>query len=155
MTNVIFNSGFIGFLIWTRKASSTSSDRNPQHQLHGAIIHPRNRSSSPPSCHGRQGAEPTGHLCQLSRLNAELLQLVVPDGSPFSPRRHLTPEPAFLLLAPHIGESRPKVFEGERGGNVPGHDAMHDGRGQEPQPQYYLRRWTCPGRWRQPGRRCS
>ena len=34
MTNVIFNSGFIGFLIWTRKASSTSSDRNPQHQFH-------------------------------------------------------------------------------------------------------------------------
>ena len=35
-------------------------------QSNGAILHPRNRSSSPPSCHGRQGAEPTGHLCQLS-----------------------------------------------------------------------------------------
>ena len=27
---------------------------------HGEIIHPLDRSSSPPSCHGRQGAEPTG-----------------------------------------------------------------------------------------------
>ena len=49
---------------------------------HGEIIHPLDRSSSPPSCHGRQGAEPTGHLCQLSRLNAELLQLVVPKTHP-------------------------------------------------------------------------
>ena len=28
--------------------------------IHGEIIHPLNRSSSPPSCHGRQGTEPTG-----------------------------------------------------------------------------------------------
>ena len=49
---------------------------------HGEIIHPLDRSSSPPSCHGRQGAEPTGHLCQLSRLNAELLQLVVTKTHP-------------------------------------------------------------------------
>jgi hypothetical protein len=48
----------------------------------GAIIHPHNLSSSPPSCHGRQGAEPTGHLCQLSRLNAELLELVVTKTHP-------------------------------------------------------------------------
>ena len=34
--------------------------------------------------HGRQGAEPTGQLCQLSRLNAELLQLVVPPHPPLS-----------------------------------------------------------------------
>ena len=52
--------------------------RSPQ----GAILHPRNRSSSPPSCHGRLGAEPTGQLCQLSHLNAELLQLVVPKTHP-------------------------------------------------------------------------
>ena len=29
-------------------------------QSNGAILHPLNRSSSPPSCHGRQGAEPIG-----------------------------------------------------------------------------------------------
>ena len=49
---------------------------------HEEIIHPLNHSSSPPSCHGRQGTEPTGHLCQLSRLNTELLQLVVPKTHP-------------------------------------------------------------------------
>ena len=130
--------------------------------IHEEIIHPRNRSSSPPSCHGRQGTEPTGHLCQLSH-HASMQnscnwssQMLIPHpttpshpqayatlghhqrgtlvSSPLPPRRHLTPEPPFLLLAPHLGESRPKVFEGERPGNVPGHDAMHDCRGQEPQP---------------------
>ena len=58
--------------------------------IHGEIIHPLNRSSSPPSCHGRQGAEPTGHLCQLSRLNTELLQLVVPIVYP-SPHDAISP----------------------------------------------------------------
>ena len=42
--------------------------------------------------------------------------------------------PLFFLLAPHIRDALPKVFQVERPRDVPGHDAMDDCRGQHPQP---------------------
>ena len=37
---------------------------------HEEIIHPLNRSSSPPSCHGRQGTKAAGHLCPTAKYHA-------------------------------------------------------------------------------------
>ena len=59
-------------------------------------------------------------------------QLVTAYGSPLSPRQHFSPDPLFLLLAPHIRDTLPKVFQIERPRDIPGHDTMDDCRGQHP-----------------------